>query len=119
MSESDYCQFPRSLEQFAFGEIADEAEVGGKEVVVGQEGERGPADVVKDAVFDVAGKGVDLEKLQVDGAPVAVLVLDVSYAGTDGGGDAELFVKLTSEAISEVSPGSILPPGNSHLRLIG
>ncbi len=46
------CAFLEELEQLSFGEVFDEAEVRGEEVVVDQRGERGPAHVVEDAVFE-------------------------------------------------------------------
>ncbi len=85
------------LEETAFGEVADEAEVGGEEVVGGESREWGPADFVEDAVVEVAVEVVDDEELQVDGAAVAVLVADAGYAAAYCGGDAQLFVEFACQ----------------------
>ena len=103
------------LKQLSFGEVADQAQVGGQEVEARQLRQRGPAHIVEDAVLDVAGKLAHHEELKVDGAAVAVFVADLGDAAADDGGDAELFVEFARRASSAVSPGSILPPGNSHL----
>ena len=87
------------LEEFAFGEVADEAEVGGEEVVAGEGGEGRPADVVEDAVFEVPGEVVDEEELEVDGASVAIAVAEGGDPGADGGVDAEFFVEFAGEGL--------------------
>src|ERR1035437_591496 len=87
------------LEQLAFGEIADEAEVGGEEVVGGQRAQGRPADFVEDAVVDLAGEFLYREKLEVDGASVAIPVPYLRDPGTDDGGDAEFLVEFARESL--------------------
>ncbi len=85
------------LEQFAFGEVADEGEVGGEEVVGGECRDGAPKHLVEDAVIQVAGEGGDSEELDFDGAAIAVGVADRGDAAADGGRDAKLFVELADE----------------------
>jgi len=59
--------------------------------------ESGPAEVVEDAVGELALEGVDGEELEIDGASVAVVVTDMSDEGTDVGADAEFLVELAME----------------------
>jgi hypothetical protein len=84
--------YNQRLKEAAFGEIADQAEVGGEEIVAGEGWKWGPADLIEDAVVEVALEVVDDEELQVDGAAVAVLVAYTGYATANGGGDAQLFI---------------------------
>ena len=86
-----------ALQQLAGGQIADEASVGGKEVVVGKVFEAGPADLVVDAVDDFAGEFMHGEKLQVNGAAMAIVVADVGNAGADDGVNAKLFFQFPGQ----------------------
>lgn len=84
-------------EKFAVGEVADEAEVGSEEIVVGECGKGSPAHVVEDLVFEGAVELVDDEKFEADGSAVAVGVANLGDAATDLGVDAEFFVEFTGE----------------------
>ncbi len=88
-----------SLEEFAVGEVADEGQVGGEEVEVGEAGDGGPLHLLEDAVGELAVVVEDGEELDFDGAAVAVVVADGGDAGADGGVDAELFVELAGEGL--------------------
>lgn len=87
------------LEELAGSEVADEAAVGGKEIVPGEFLEFDPLELLEDFVFEFALKGRDGEELQVDGAAVAVVVPDMGDARTDGRADAEFFVELAREGL--------------------
>src|ERR1017187_9786966 len=87
------------LEQLAFGEGADEAEVGGKEVVSGQGSQRRPADFVEDAVADLAGEVPYGEELEVDGTSIAIAVADLHDAGADDGCNAKLLVEFAYQGL--------------------
>ncbi len=78
-------------------QVADEIAVGGEEVVLRQLFEPDPAQVIEDAVFQLACELIDGEELQIDGAAVAIVVADLRDAAADGGGDAELFIELAGE----------------------
>ena len=77
--------FPAGLKQFAGGEIADEAAVGGEEVITGEVAQITPAQIVEDVVGDFARKLVDGEELQIDCAAVAVGVPHMRDERADGG----------------------------------
>jgi len=87
------------LQNFAVGEVADEAAIRGEEVVTGQVLERDPADVVKDVIDDFAFEGVDRKELQVDSAAVAVRVMNPDDVWADLGTDAKFFLEFTSEGL--------------------
>ncbi len=110
---------PWRLEQLAFGEVADKAEVGGEEVEGGQGGERSPVHGVEDAVGELAGELSYGEELQVDGAAVAVAVADLGDARADGGGDAELFFEFAGEGLFGGFAGLDLAAGKLPLEAHG
>src|ERR1035441_8123333 len=87
------------LEQLAFGEIADESEVGGEEVVGGQRGQGRPTDFVEDAVIELAGVVADGEELQVNRTAVAIAVAQLGDARPNDGGNAEFFVEFAGERL--------------------
>ncbi len=86
------------LQQFALGEVADEAAVCDEEVVAGQVFEFDPADFFENLIFDFVAEFVDGEELQIDGAAVAVVVADMGDFVADGGVDTEFFVELAGES---------------------
>ena len=87
------------LKKFAVGEVADEVEVGGEEVVVGETDDRAPKHLLEDGdvVGEFAAIFADAEELDLDGATVAIGVADGGDAVADGGVDAELFREFASE----------------------
>ena len=85
------------LEEFAVGEVANEGEVGGEEVVVGECGEGGPEHLLEDAVDGFALKVADEEEFDFDSAAVAIGVADGGDERADGGVDGELFVEFAGE----------------------
>lgn len=87
------------LEQLAFGEVADEAEIGGEKVVFREVAEVDPADFVVDVALDFAGEFADDKKLQVDGAAMTVVVADAGNGGADDAMDAQFFVELAGEGL--------------------
>jgi len=88
-----------SLQKLAGGEVADEAAVGGEEVVGGEVFKADPADLLVDLVIDFSGELVDDEELQIDGAAVAIVMADVGDGGADGSLDAKLFRELTGQGL--------------------
>ena len=107
------------LEEFAVGEVADEVEVGGEEVVGRGGWRRGPEHVLEDAVDELAAELADEEELDFDGAAVAVGVADGGDAVADGGGDAELFVELAGEGLFGGFAGFDLAAGELPLEAHG
>ena len=111
-----------ALQQPPLSQIPDEPQIGREEVVAGESRERRPLDVVEDAVIQVAIELVDDEELQVDGAPIAVLMADAGDAAPNGGGDPQLLVELARErllgglASLDLAPGEL--PLEAH-RLVG
>jgi hypothetical protein len=89
----------RLLEKFAGGEVADQAAVGGQEVVPGKFFELDPFELVEDLVLEFALERGDGEELQVDCAAVAVVVANVGDARADGGANSEFFLKLPREGL--------------------
>src|SRR5277367_5708884 len=85
------------LEQLAGGEVADEATVGGEEVVAGQVAQVAPAQVVENVFCDFALEVLDGKELQVNRAAIAVGVAHVGYERADCCPDAKLFFKLADE----------------------
>ena len=100
-----------ALQQPPFSQIPDKPKISRKEVVAGQSWERGPLDVVKDAVIQVAVELVDDEELQVDGAPISVFVADTRDAAPNRGGDAQLLVELACERLFGGLSSLDLAPG--------
>ena len=94
-----------SLEQFAGGEVADEAAVCGEEFVGGEVLKADPANLLVDLVVDRAGELVDSKELQVDGAAVAVVVADAGDGLANGGLDAEFFRKFAGEGLLRTFTG--------------
>jgi hypothetical protein len=88
-----------SLKQFAFGQVADEAAVGGEEVEGRQVFEGRPAEIVEDAVFDFAVEGMHREKLQIDCASVAVGVTDAGDPRADFGANAQFFIEFARKGL--------------------
>ena len=82
---------------FAVGQLADEIEVGGEEVVVGKRAEGGPTHLVEDAIFELALELLHDEELEVDRGTVAIAMSETSDVTADGGVDAELFVQLAGQ----------------------
>src|SRR3569623_2047551 len=72
-----------SLQEFAGGEVFDEAAVGGEELVVGKFFELHPFELVEDFVLEFAFERGDCVELEVDGTAVAVVVADVSNVRGD------------------------------------
>ncbi len=85
------------LQEFAVGEVADEGQVRGEEVVLREPGERGPEHLLEDAVDGVALEFANEEELDFDGSAVAVGMADGGDERADGGVDRELFVQFASE----------------------
>ena len=87
------------LKKFAVGEVADEVEVGGEEVVVGETDDGAPEHLLEDG--DVVGEFAeifaDAEELDLDGTAVAIGVADRSDVVADGGVDAEFFGEFAGE----------------------
>lgn len=86
-------------EQLTLGEIADEAEVGGEEVVFGQVAELDPAHFVEDVVLNVASEFAHREELQVDGAAVSIVMAHAGYSGANDGLNTQFFVQLAGECL--------------------
>lgn len=93
------------LEKLAFGEVADESEVGGEEVVFLQVAELDPAHLVEDLVLDFAGELPDSEELQVHGAAVTVIVANTDDGGAYDGLDAQFFLKLADQRLLRTFAG--------------
>jgi hypothetical protein len=110
------------LEQPAFSQIADKPKIGGQKIVPSQSRQRSPLHIVENPVVQVAIELVDDEELQVDRAPIAVLMADAGHAPTDGSGDAKLLVKLADQRLFGGLPGLNLAarklPFEAH-RLVG
>jgi hypothetical protein len=110
------------LEQFSGGEVADEAAVGGEEVVVGKFFELDPLKLLENLVFEFAFEGSHGIELQVDCAAMAIVVADVGDVRADGGADAELFIEFASEGLFGAFTGFNFAPGEFPLqghRLVG
>ena len=80
------------LKEFTFRQVADKAAVGGEKVIARQVFEGDPADIVEYVMDQLAVEGADREELEVDGASIAVRVVDAGDERADFGTDAELFV---------------------------
>ena len=104
------------LEQLAGGEVADEAAVGGQEVVIWQVFEFGPADFLVDVVDDFPGELVNGEELEIDGAAMAVVVADVGDMGADNGGYAEFLVEFSGQGLLGAFAGLDFTAGKLPLR---
>ena len=107
------------VQQLAFGEVADQAEVGGEEVVGGQRAQRSPADFVEDAVVDFAGELADHEELKVDGAAVAIAMAYLRDPGADDSRNAEFLVELAREGLLGGFAGFNLAAGKFPLQAHG
>ena len=107
------------LEEFAVGEVADEGEVGGEEVVVGEGGEGGPEHVLEDAVDGLSLEVADEEEFDFDGSAVAVGVADGGDARSDGGVDGQLFVQFAGEGLFGGFVGLDLASGELPLEAHG
>src|SRR6185437_2452948 len=105
-----------ALKQLALGEIADEAKIGGEEVVVRQVGQLDPAHLVENLILDFAGELPDSEELQIDGAAVAVIVADANDCGADNCLDTKFFVKLARQCLLRTFAGLDLAPGKFPLQ---
>ena len=88
-----------SLEELAFGKIADQAEIGCEEIVLGKVADIDPAHLIEDVVLDFACEFADGKKLQVDGTAVTVIMADAGNGRADNGLNAQLFVKFASERL--------------------
>jgi hypothetical protein len=93
------------LEELAFGEVSDEGEVGGEEVVIGEAGDGAPEHLVEDVIDHVVVEVGDGEEFDFDGTAVAIGVADGGDERADGGGDAELFAKFALEGLLGVFTG--------------
>lgn len=89
----------RQLEKLAGGEFADEAAVCGQEFVFGQVFEPNPLELMEDLVVEFTREGRNREELQVDGAPVAVVVPNMGDAGTYCGVNAEFFLEFAGKRL--------------------
>jgi hypothetical protein len=87
------------LEELSFGQIVDEAAIGGQEVVGGKVFERHPTEIVEDAIFDFTFEGMHGEKLQIDRATTAIVVMDADDVSADSSGNAKFFFKFTRERL--------------------
>ena len=81
------------------GEVADEVDVCGQEVIFWQAGEGGPEHRVEDAILKLAVKMVNDVELQVDCSAIAVTVADVGDLSADGSIYAKFFIQLTGKCL--------------------
>jgi len=102
---------PDESEELAGGEVADEAAVGGEEVVLRQVFEPDPLDLMEDLVLNLAIEGVDGVELEVNGTAMTVVVADAGDAHTDGGGDAQFFLELAAKRLFRALSGLDLAAG--------
>jgi hypothetical protein len=93
------CGNGRKLEEFAFGQVLNEGEVGGEEVVVREAGDGAPEHLVEDVVDHLLIEVGDGEELDFDGAAVAVGVTDGGDEWANGGSDAELFAEFALQGL--------------------
>ena len=98
MDGSDVTRVAR-LKEFAGGEVADQAAVGGEEIVFGELFEFHPLELLEDLVFEFALEGRNSEELKVDRSAMAIVVADVCDARADGGKDAEFFLEFPGERL--------------------
>ena len=78
--------------------------------------------VFADLVFELAFKGVDGKKLEINGAAVAIVMADVGDALANGGLDSELFIQFPSKSLFRTFASLDLAAGKLPLqghRLIG
>jgi hypothetical protein len=93
------------LKQLSRSQVADEAAVGGEEIVAGQVFEACPTDLLEDAVLDFAAELMDREKLQVDGAAVTVVVANAGDRWADDGVDPKFFVEFAGQGLFRTFAG--------------
>lgn len=89
----------QKLQQLPGGQILDHVAVRCEKVIPWQIFELDPLDLLEDAVLDLSGELLDNEKLEIDGATVAVVMPDVGDAGADRGCDTELFVEFAGKRL--------------------
>lgn len=105
---ADFAQYS---EQLAFGEIADEAEVGGQKVVFRQLPELHPSYLVEDMVLNFAREFAHREELQVHGAAMAVIVADMGDGRSDDRSDSQFLVEFAGERLLRGFAGLDFAPG--------
>jgi hypothetical protein len=87
------------LEELACGKIADEATIGGEEVVFRQFLELHPFELLEDLVLEFALERGNGEEPQVNGSAMAVVVPDMGDMLSDRRADAEFFLQLAQKRL--------------------
>jgi hypothetical protein len=107
------------LKQLARGQIPDQPPVGREKFVLGKFFELDPFELMEDFVLEFAFEGRHGEELQIDGAPMAVIMSNVGYARTDSGANAELFLQFTDQCLLGTFAWFNLPAGKLPLQRHG
>ena len=87
------------LKEFTFRQVADEAAVGGEKVVSGKIFAGYPAEIVEDVIDQLALEGVDGKELEIDGAAIAVGVVNAGDECANFRPDAQLFIEFAREGL--------------------
>lgn len=87
------------LEEFAGGQVFDQAAIGGEELIFGEFFEFHPLELVEDFVFEFSLERGYRVKLKINGAAVAIVVADMGDMGTYGCANAQFLFEFARECL--------------------